>query len=144
MTARTVSSTLCSPASATLRGGVGVTIELWSAGRSVAGITGDRRRLLGRTWAEADATGVWTAQLEPNAGTGVVLPETTVYRVTERLADATEWTYYILVPDDPGPHQATDLAVDSDGQPLNPAATVVRYQDGTAMRYSDGTPMEYA
>ncbi len=128
MTARTVTSTLRAP-NATARAGVPVTIELVSGVARQPGWTADAH-VLGRVFTETDSTGAWTAQLEPNSGSGITSPAGTAYRVVERLADATEWPYYIQVPDTAGPHQAGDiLAV--------PAVNPLQWDNGNLVRWKD-------
>lgn len=128
MTARTVTSTLRAPTAAA-RAGVPVTIELVSGTARQPGWTADSH-VLGRVFVETNSAGAWTADLQPNSGSGIVNPAGTAYRVIERLADATEWTYYIQVPDTAGPHQAGDiLAV--------PAVNPLLWDNGNVVRWKD-------
>lgn len=143
MTARTVTSTVRSPASGTARAGMPVIVELLAANRLTGGFLGDKRRVNSRHTTTTDANGVWSADLEPNAGTGVTSPAETIYRVIENPTGLGRWVYYILVPDVVGPHEAADIEVDSTGLPTGDTSDVMRYADGTVMRYEDGTAMRY-
>jgi hypothetical protein len=144
VTARTVTSTVHGPAPAALRASMKVTVELLTlAGRRTGGFVGNGNRVNGWAQATTDDTGTWTLDLEPNAGTGVSSPAESIYQVTEHPQGYAKWTYYILVPDSPGPHDAADIEVDADGVPTGSNDDVMRYADGTVMRYEDGTAMRY-
>jgi hypothetical protein len=86
-----------------------VTFELVTGSGHVPGWRTDKAHLFGTIVTTTNASGVWTVDLEPNSGSGIVTPTGTKWRVTELPDTAPAVFYYLTVPDTAGPHQAKDL-----------------------------------